>query len=99
MVTIKSKVNVDTLEVSEVMQMNVGDIVEVSANVETVPNEVAPITWQLSQSSESGKKCLMVTGEDIFEGTMDFQAIGLGEGTVNYQIKEGGSKSLDIEIL
>lgn len=105
MVTIVTKVNVDTLKVSETATMQIGDTIEVSANVSSNEGEPVPISWELGQVPAQGKgyKCLIVVGEDGFKGTMTFEAVGLGEGDVTYTIfggdDMGRTKTLDIVVL
>lgn len=105
MVTILTKVNVDTLVVSEVMQMNIGDTIEVSADIKSDGKEPVPISWQLGQVPKLGKgyKCLEVIGEDGFKGTMTFKAVGEGTGDVTYTIYDGENsgktKTIEIEVV
>jgi hypothetical protein len=104
MVTILSKINVDTLKVSETAIMQIGDTIEVSANITpTKPPELCPISWCLGQVPKppSQEDCLIQIGMNPFAGTMTFKAIGLGNGYVKYDFLEGDkkSKTLQIEIV
>lgn len=103
MVTILTKLNVDTLIVSEIIMMNIGDTLEVSANIEGNGKDPLPIGWELGQSPKEGAgfKCLEVVGEDGFLGTMTFKACGYGSGSISYTIYDGEriGKTKELEIL